>query len=194
VQVAPRDGRAAVGSRLRATRQGRALTIENVASATGLSKGFLSRVERDMVSPSVTTLVALCDVLNINVGDLFSQPDVAYVPWDEAPAISLGGHLISERLLSPRREVRFQVLRSQVKAGDPATAGEDLYTVNAEVEFLHVLKGRIRLMTVMENWDLGPGSSLTLDAREPHSWKVLDPADGADLIWVLVPAAWTGTA
>ncbi|MDR2566770.1 MAG: helix-turn-helix domain-containing protein [Bifidobacteriaceae bacterium] len=194
VQIAPRDVRAAVGRKLRARRQERQLTIENMAAATGLSKGFLSRVERDLVSPSVSTLVMLCDVLNIPLGDLFIQPDVVHVPWDQAPPIHLGGHLISERLLSPRREARFQVLRSQSNPGDQATAGEDLYTVNADVEFVHVVAGSIRLMATLEHWDLAAGDSLTLEGREPHSWKVLDPSQGVDLIWVLVPAAWTGTA
>jgi transcriptional regulator with XRE-family HTH domain len=194
VQVAPRDTRAAVGRRLRARRQEQQLTIENVASATGLSKGFLSRVERDLVSPSVTTLVMLCDVLSVPLGDLFTQPDVTHVTWQDAPVIHLGGHLIAEKLLSPRRESRFQVIRSQADPGDPATAGDELYTINTAVEFVHVLKGSIRLMTTSESWDLEAGASLTLQGREPHSWKVIDPSTGVDLLWVLVPAAWTGTA
>jgi transcriptional regulator with XRE-family HTH domain len=191
--VEPRDTAAAIGARLRAARQQRSLTIAQLADATGLSKGFLSRVERDRVSPSVATLVMLCDVLHVGVGELFSAPDTIHVPWDEAPAINLGGHLVAERLLSPRQEARLQVLRTQAAPGDLAGAGKDLYTVNTDVEFLHVIKGTVRVTLAAQHWDLRPGDSLTLEGREPHTWEVLDPADGVDIIWVLVPAAWTGT-
>jgi DNA-binding XRE family transcriptional regulator len=56
-----------IGARLRAARQARGLTLDKVAAATGVTKGFLSRLERDDVSPSVASLVAVCDVLGVRV-------------------------------------------------------------------------------------------------------------------------------
>ena len=89
----PNTRRVAIGSRLRAARQAQQLTIDEVARITGLTKGFLSRVERDMTSPSVSSLITLCDVLSISVGSLFEAPDVQFVPAGTGPRINLGGQI-----------------------------------------------------------------------------------------------------
>jgi Helix-turn-helix domain len=44
-----------LGARLRASRKAQGLTIQQVAAATNLTKGFVSRVERDETSPSCTS-------------------------------------------------------------------------------------------------------------------------------------------
>jgi len=179
--------RVTIGSRLRAARKAQLLTIDELARTTGLTKGFLSRVERDLTSPSVSSLIALCDVLGISVGSLFEAPDVQFVPAGTGPQINFGGTGTEERLISPHGEARVQVMRSVVAPG--GHGGGKLYAVAAEVEVLHVLRGRVSVRFSDRDWDLGPGDTLTFRGREPHSWRV-DGDDEAELIWILAPAAW----
>lgn len=188
--VEPNPSRTAIGDRLRAARQVQQLTIEQLASATGLSKGFISRVERDQTSPSVSTLVALCDVLNVPVGDLFVRSDAEVVRASDAPKITLGGEDMVELLMSPRSERRLQVVRTLVEPG--GHSGESMYTVPAELDLVYVVAGRISMRLADVTWELSAGDSLTLDGREPHSWHPLDDAP-AELIWVLIPTAANGT-
>lgn len=179
--------RSAIGSRLRAIRQARALTISQVAESAGLTKGFLSRVERDLTSPSVSTLVAICEVLDAPIGDLFTTTDATLVRFDDAPKVNLGGVDTVEKLLSPRRNPRFQVFRSRVQPG--GNGGEGLYTINADAEMLHVIDGSVVIQFSDREVELGRGDSITFDGREPHQWS---SEHGAELMWVLVPAAWSG--
>ena len=95
-----------IGSRLRAARKAHGYTLDQLASASGLTKGFLSRVERDETSPSVASLLTLCEVMSIDVGSLFSAPDVALVRRNDAPAINLGGTGVTEQLMTPRGQSR----------------------------------------------------------------------------------------
>lgn len=180
--------RAAIGSRLRAVRQARSLTIGQLADSTGLTKGFLSRVERDLTSPSVSTLVSICEVLDLPIGDLFRVTDALLVRADDAPRINLGGIDTTERLLSPRHFSRFQVIRSSVEPG--GNGGADLYTISADAELLHVISGAVTVLFSDSELELGAGDSITFDGREPHQWR---SERGAELIWVLVPAAWSGS-
>jgi transcriptional regulator with XRE-family HTH domain len=177
-----------IGPRLRAARKAQRLTIDEVATITGLTKGFLSKLERDQTSPSVTTLVALCDVLSIPVGSLFESVDVQVVPADSGPRMNLGGVLTEERLLSPRHESRVQVVRSRISRG--GHGGEELYSLAAEVDVLHVLSGEVDVRFSGGGWHLTPGDTATFDGREPHSWSVTSE-EGAEVIWVLVPALWS---
>ena len=73
-----RDGRAS--ARGCATRARRArLSLADVEARTGLSKGFLSKVERDASSPSVANLVAICDAVGLAMADLFAMPRTTLV-------------------------------------------------------------------------------------------------------------------
>lgn len=184
--VEPSSAPLAIGSRIRAARHAQRLTIEQVAESTGLTKGFLSRVERDLTSPSVASLVTLCQVLSVEVGSLFSAPDTHVVRLTEAPRISMGGVGIVEQLVTARSERRLQVIRSVI---EPRGAGEqELYAVDCEVEVLHVVSGRFVLILTNERHELAAGDTVTFPGREPHSW--LNPTDEpAVVIWTLVPAA-----
>ena len=80
-----------IGAKLRAARKLRSLTLDQVALAAGLTKGFVSRLERDDVSPSVASLVAVCDVLGLRVGELFER-------WN---TVSDGGSVAGFRASAP---------------------------------------------------------------------------------------------
>lgn len=180
--------RSAIGARLRALRQARQMTIEQVAESVGITKSFLSRVERDITSPSVSSLVAICDVLDAGIGELFATSDAQLVRGSDAPRIDLSGIDTRERLVSPRRNNRFQVIRSSVDPG--GNGGDELYTINADVELMHVISGSVEVWFSDQSHELDAGDSITFQGREPHQWR---SESGAELVWVIVPAAWDTT-
>jgi transcriptional regulator with XRE-family HTH domain len=190
VHPAPQAGPFSIGPRLRSTRVSQGLTIAQLAEATGLTKGFLSRVERDETSPSVTTLLTLCQVLSLPIGSLFEPPEHEVVRLEDAPRINFGGSGVEERLLTPRSEAGIQLLRSVLEPG--ASGGEDFYTITCEVEVLHVLVGGITLRFPQHEVELAAGDSVTLAGREPHTW-VNATGGRSEVLWAIVPAAWSGS-
>lgn len=184
--VEPSTAPVAIGSRIRAARQAQRLTIEHVADATGLTKGFLSRVERDLTSPSVASLVTLCQVLSISVGDLFAVPETHLTRRDDGPRISLGGEGIVERLLTARSERRLQIIQAEI--GPHGRGESELYAVDCEVDVLHIVSGRLTLIMTNESFDLQTGDTLSFPGREPHSW-INRSHQPVQALWILVPAA-----
>ncbi len=180
-----------IGAKLRSARTAQGMSLAQVAATTGLSKGFLSRVERDETSPSVATLVQLCQVLSLPVGALFAEPEIQHISFHDAPRINLGGVHVDERLMSPRGEQRVQLLRSELAAD--AHGGADLYTINCDVEVLHVLSGAVSMRFADRVVQVRTGDALTFPGREPHTWQVEGGAP-ASVIWVIVPAPWSGSA
>ena len=53
--------------KLRELRTGRDLTLKNLAETTGLSVSYLSDIERGRTNPSLKTVEALADALNVSV-------------------------------------------------------------------------------------------------------------------------------
>lgn len=187
----PEQGALRIGAKLRATRLSQGMTIAQVSDATGLTKGFISRIERDETSPSVATLVMICQVLSLPIGSLFERPSGEVIHLADAPHINLGGVSVIERLITPRDEERFQLLRSTLAPG--ASGGDDLYTINCDVEAVHVIRGAITLRFAQHELSLGEGDTVTIPGREPHSWA--NAFDGeSEIIWVIAPAAWSGSA
>ena len=174
----------AVGARLRNARLARRYTLEQTAQLAGMTKGFLSRVERDLTSPSVASLVTLCQVLQIDVGSLFTAPRTTLVRLEEASPVDLGGNGIDERLVTSREERAVQVLRAVIA---PGGAGEnELYAIDCDVEVWHVVTGRLEVRMHDETFEVGEGDTLTFPGREPHTWRNLHDEETLVLM-TLVP-------
>lgn len=186
----PSEDRVRVGARLRASRQAQRLTIEQLASATNLTKGFISRVERDETSPSVATLVTICQVLSLPIGSLFEGAETEVVKLADAPLINMGGRGAVERMITPRGQSHVQVLRSTLQPG--ANGGDELYTINCDVEVVHVITGEVDVRFSDKTVSLSGGDTLTFSGHELHSWRNTGSSI-AEILWTLVPAAWSGT-
>lgn len=183
--VEPTGAAINIGARLRGVRQTQRMTIDQVAELSGLTKGFLSRVERDLTSPSVATLLRLCEVLGIEVGTLFEVPETKLVRLEQAPRVSLGGDGITEQLVTPRSEKRVQMIRAEIA---PKGTGEaELYSVDCELEVLHVIAGKFILVLPDQRVELEAGDTITFPGREPHSWEN-ESDEVAVVTWTLILA------
>ncbi|MCH8561560.1 helix-turn-helix domain-containing protein [Nesterenkonia sp. LB17] len=187
VNPAASDSPPPIGAKLRAARQAQHLTLDVVAKQANLTKGYISRVERDDTSPSVASLMSICQVLGLSLGQLFEEPDSAIVRFDDAPLINLGGTGAVEHMVTPRGQSQVQVIHSEIASG--AHGGENLYTINCKVESLHIIRGELHIRFAASSEVLYAGDTITFPGNEPHSWWA--PVESAAL-WVLVPAPWSG--
>ena len=175
-----------IGGRIRATRLARGLTLGQVAAAAGLTEGFMSKLERDQVSPSVASLVSVCEALGLRVGELFEPPTSAIVRAGEGAKINWGGINAREYLLSPGSQAHIEVLHSIVEP--KGSGGDELYALDTEIEFVYVLKGQFDIVLGPSTHHLTVGDAMTFRGREPHTWRNPSTTDIAEVLWVLSPA------
>ena len=64
-----------IGSRIKALRIKNGLTLEELGSRTELTKGFLSQLERNLTSPSLTTLEDIVEALGVSMSRFFAEDD-----------------------------------------------------------------------------------------------------------------------
>ena len=57
-----------IGSKLKELRVLKGLTQEELADRAELSKGFISQLERDLTSPSISTLMDILQCLGTTIG------------------------------------------------------------------------------------------------------------------------------
>ena len=62
-----------IGNRVKDLRIKKGLTQEELADRAELSKGFISQLERDLTSPSISTLVDILQCLGTDLSDFFTK-------------------------------------------------------------------------------------------------------------------------
>lgn len=180
-------GSAPIGARLRAARLAARKTMAEVADEAGLTKGFVSKLERDLANVSVASLMKLCEALGIPVGSLFEQPKGEVVRAGERPPINFGGTGgMREYLLTPSAERRVQAILSDIAPG--GGSGNEPYSLPADVEFVLVLRGSLEVIFDGSPVTLAAGDAFTFPAGAPHSFRAPSDGEPAQVLWVVSPA------
>jgi transcriptional regulator with XRE-family HTH domain len=174
-----------IGTKLRTARQLRGLTLDQVARSAGLTKGFVSRLERDDVSPSVASLVSVCDALGLRVGDLFDPPRTSVIRSGEGRLINFGGEGAVERLVTPGTQTALEVIHSIIEPG--GNGGEELYALSSEAECAYVLSGTVEVVLEHHVETLTAGDAMTFPGNSPHTWRNPGPRP-CKVLWILAPA------
>jgi len=176
-----------IGSRLRAARRARGMTIAELASAAGLSNGFISLLERDETNASVATLLRICELLGVRIGSLFEQPRTSLVRKRDREVVNFGGFEVDDVVLTPRWERSLEVIESTIGAG--GRSGDEPHAFEADAELIYVLKGSLDVTMGDEVHRLRSGDALLIDPRDAHSWVNPSRTSGAIVLWIITPAS-----
>ena len=157
-----------LGRKIRDLRLRRGLTVQQLAEASNLSKGFISQVENDRTSPSLATLRDLAHALETSVAYLVVEEDqVPYVVRrDERPRVQVGGNTSKVEVLSAQPKRNLELLMAELPPG--ISAGDKRHSHHGE-ECVLVLEGRVRLTCGEHVLVLDAGDSCHYDGRVPHA-------------------------
>ena len=175
-----------IGAQLKAVRLAQRLTLAEVAFRSGLTKGFVSKLERDQTTASVASLMRLCETLNISVGSLFHASTGEIVRRDAYPPINFGGVDIAEYLLTPHGERRVQAILTEIAPG--GGSGDELYGLPADVEFVYVIEGRLQVTLRAKQIVLEAGDAFTFPPRNEHCFRSAAEVGLTRVLWVFTPA------
>jgi transcriptional regulator with XRE-family HTH domain len=175
-----------IGAQLKAARLAARKSMAEVAEQAGLTKGFVSKLERDLANVSVASLIRLCEALDISVGSLFEASIGEVVRRGARPPINFGGSRVKEYLLTPSGEKRVQAILSDIEPG--GGSGDEPYSLPADVEFVFVLAGQLQITVAGEQITLEQGDAFTFPASTQHTFSVAPPADRAQVLWIFSPA------
>lgn len=176
-----------IGHRLRSAREQRGLTISQVADLTGLTKGFISLVERDKTSASVATLQKICDALTLRLVALFEPPRTYVSRRDQRRTARFGGTKVSDYVLTPPTDGRMQVLETHIEpggGGDPNS-----YRLPVDGEFVVVLDGHLVVEIEGIVIELAEGDALSFSARDSHRWYNPSTTESTRVMWVLTKSS-----
>ena len=162
----------AIGSQIREFRQQLRMTMAEVAGLAGLSAGMLSKIERGVSSPSLSTMTAVAAALNVPLTAFFrkyeEQRDCSYVRAGEGLVIERAGTRAGHeyRLLGHNIKSRVTVEPYLITLTDKS----EVFPLfqHAGVEFLFILAGEVLYRHGKKTYLLTPGDSLFFDGEAAH--------------------------
>jgi transcriptional regulator with XRE-family HTH domain len=177
-----------IGTLIRRCRKERKLTLKTVAEKASISEGFLSQVENDVNSPSVDTLLRICNAVGVNAGDLLSQVSkqekivlIRKSEWDEIDLSHTG--FVTRRFFPPDHRT---VIDSSILVVEPGKSIPVRKNIKNGQEVLCVLKGTIELMLSAETVALVEGDSVHFQSN-PDSQKITNTSSTTSFV------LWVGT-
>lgn len=165
-------------------RQAKSLTQEELASRAGLTKGFISQVERNLTSLSVESLIGILDALDQRVSTFFDEA------FDEKIVFRS-----KDRVKLEREEVAgFHILvpAAQNRMMDPALLALDAGQRTKEEgphegeEFGFVVAGSIELLLGGKSYKLKKGDCFYFKASKGHC-ITNKGKKRASILWVSSP-------
>lgn len=160
-----------LGRRVKKLRADRGWSLEELASASGVSRSMLSEIEREQANPTLSVTYRIARAFGLSLQDLIesanSASTIQTIRADDRAQIFRSDKRCQIRTLSPlnlEKDVEFYELR--------LPAGEALRSqphVDGTREFLTVEEGTVDLQSAASSETLAKGDSATYRADVPHS-------------------------
>ena len=169
-----------IGARLRSLRRTRAMTLADVAEATGTSQSTLSRMESRARRPSLDLLLRLARTYRVTLDELVDAPDTGDPRIHARPSVRYGVTWVP----LTRRAGGLHAFKLIIPGGFPA--GEPEQRSHKGYEWMYVLDGRLRLLLGEHDMVLTPGEVAEFDTHTPHAFT--NPADTPTELLILISA------
>ena len=159
-----------VGRALRSRRNELGLTLRQVSERTGLTSGFLSQVENDLVSPSLKSLGRIAEALRIPLFHLLNtRGGDPVVRADERPTVPFPKMGVDVELLTPFRDWQLLPFQRVFEPGEEFTA---VRLERAREEWILIQSGTLEVtLHPDEHYVLGHGDTIHFESSRLVSIK-----------------------
>ena len=175
-----------IGNKLKELRVLKGLTQEELADRSELSKGFISQLERNLTSPSITTLMDILQCLGTSIGEFFNEaPDEQIVFGKQDYFVKVDTEY--------KNEIKWIIPNAQKNQMEPIRLtlkkGGSTYPDNPHEgeEFGYVIQGAVTIHLGKRTYKAKKGEAFYYKPDQTH---YLSSLSGAVIIWVTTPPSF----
>lgn len=176
-----------IGQKIRELRTLNGLTQEELADRSELSKGFISQLENDLTSPSISTLEDILQCLGMTISEFFAreeeQVQVVFGKDDFFEKIDEELKNKTEWIIPNAQKNMMEPIKVTLKAGGKTYPD---YPHEGE-EFGYVLKGEITIFVGKEIYKAKSGEAFYYTPDKEH---YITSKKGAEILWVSTPPSF----
>lgn len=175
-----------IGKKLKGLRILKGLTQEELADRAELSKGFISQVERNLTSPSISTLTDILQCLGSDLKEFFSDSEdsqIVFKKTDYFEKTDTELHNVIQWIIPNAQKNIMEPILLTIDCGgstypDNPHEGE---------EFGYILSGSVDIHIGNKIFKVKSGESFYFASKYKH---FLSSENGARLIWVSSPPSF----
>ena len=183
---------ASLGLVIRTARREAKRTLMHVAKDADLSISFLSQVERNLLTPSVSALKRIADVLQIPAGSLMFGAEsssrganVNVIRCDSRKRVVFAQSHIAYEMLTPDLRRRMSIFWLNAP---PHSQSGPSFSHEGE-DAVIVLKGKLKVEIGAVWHELKKGDSLYFNSELPHRW-LNETSRPAEVMWISTPPSF----
>jgi len=174
-----------IGLVLRNMRLKQGRTMQEIANSCGLSKSMISKIETDLVFPTVATLSRIANALGTNVSSILEEDsDFSEIVISQNKAEM--GIIHTERgygiypFAASFKKKKMQPFLFLVKKGEV----KEHHVTHEGEEFIYILEGTIKFQIGNAEYLLNEGDAFYFNAHKPH--QVIPVSDLAKYLDIFV--------
>lgn len=172
-----------LGNKIKTLRIKNNLTLEELASRTELTKGFLSQLERDLTSPSISTLHDILEALGTTLAEFFQDKKEEQIVFTNEDYFTdeRDGYKVSWIVPNAQKnEMEPIILEIQ-----PKQKSQVIVPHEGE-EFGLVLEGRVTLVYGDQESVVRKGQNFYIKGEKEHYLRN-DGSYNAKVLWICTP-------
>jgi transcriptional regulator with XRE-family HTH domain len=159
-----------IGERIKQLRTEQEITLTKLAESAKLSTSYLSQIERDRTTPSLSALTNIAKAFGVGLRYFFEDSDGELARVTHADARRDGfdheASVVRVRLTSDVGTDKVEAYRVTLLPG----AGPEPLDLHPGEGFCFVLTGELTITVGDERFVLAAGDSIHYDALQPHTW------------------------
>lgn len=170
-----------LGKVIRTLRLKKKMTLKEIAEKTGLTISSLSQIERNVLTPSLNSLIKVSEALKVPVMWLFLEkpvPSNPVIKKNQRKKIMLpNSHGVFELISPPHGVMEVLLVRIEPRQGDK----DELVTHEGE-ECVYVIQGKLEIRLGEKTYFVEEGDSIYFQSSIPHRFS--NPMDSSLVVVV----------
>ncbi len=176
-----------ISQRVKHLRQQRTWSLEQLATASGVSRSMLSQIERNQANPTLAVTCKIAQAFGMSLAEFVEIPaassSIHVIRSDDREHLYRSDEFVEIRTLSPlnlEKDVEFYQVR--LKPGGVLRSAPHFQGTR---EFLTVEQGRVRIQSANDSAELNKGDSTTYRADVSHAIENIGKAEATVFLVVI---------
>ena len=162
-----------IGEKIRHIRKSKNLTIVELSEQINVTSGYISQIERNLISPSLAVLRRLSEALDIPLSDLFlkeNNESVIMIQQNERTKVKFGNINVELEFITPilNNSEKNNCIEAFLFKLKPNTWISEETIIHESKVCLYVLSGEIQCHIGKDIYNISKGDSICVPENNGH--------------------------
>ena len=161
-----------IGAKIQSYRKDLGISLRELSASTGISASMLSQIENNAVNPSINTMKAIAEQLNIPLYKFFQEDEEErterlIVRSGHYSLLGKEGYEVAYKLLTPDVSGAIEFVLMEIPAG---TSSTDKARGHVGEETAFIMSGKTDIIVDGRRYTLEEGDAIRIPPTSPHRW------------------------